>query len=192
MTILVIHLKQLLIFVVLLTVSSLVNANLLQQNTALQSVDVPSIAKQSYAFSAHHNIQYTTINSTQFVLAINNPTYINSETASGHNSKMDSLFAKLFDYVSNINQTTDQEGLATFWKGTLITHAVETFITQNHSDTSVIINDNAPEMLQIAANSLNDQYTNDVDHVNEVPLPTAAWLFTSAIILFGFSRRNNI
>jgi len=110
------------------------------------------------------------------------------------NSKISSLYAKLFDYTSHINQTADHEGLAIFWKNTLIANAIDAVNARKYWDMPQPLTGTEHDILQIAANSFNDNYANSTDsaHLNEVPLPAAAWLFTSAIVLFGFARRNNI
>jgi len=48
--------------------------------------------------------------------------------------------------------------------------------------------------LKFAATGTSDSLGGNIDYVqlNAVPVPAAAWLFASALCLFGFARRNSI
>ena len=178
--------KHFVLFAIFLTAAGLANANLVPQN----------VMSQNSAVILHQDIQYTaTPDNAQTVLKTVNIHTAGNLVSSGPvqtNSKIDSMYSRLFGYVSHINPLTDHESLATFWKGTLISNVIDAVIAQKQVEAIASFSASLPEISQIAANSLNDTYTNELNHVNEVPLPAAAWLFTSAIILFGFSRRNNI
>lgn len=160
--------KQFFIFVVFLTATSLANANLVQESIASNAASV-----FDYKALIHG---------------------AEKQLPQEKSSKIGFLYAKLFDYTARFNQKTDQEGLSTFWKNTQISNAIDRVNAHKYWHAPDLLTDNAHDILQIAANSLNDNYATDADNarLNEVPLPAAAWLFASAIVLFGFARRNNI
>ena len=188
----VIHLK-LFVLLMLLTATGLANANLIGQNIAENNVATPITIQFNTFLISHQNIQYAdTHQNLSNLLNVNIGVVMDAMTESANldTFKTHSMYAKLFSYVSHTKQIAEQEGLSTFWKGTVISNAIDAVIAQKHQDDPAPFASNPHNIKQIAADSLNDQYTRDA--VNEVPLPAAAWLFTSAIILFGFSRRNNI
>lgn len=109
-------------------------------------------------------------------------------------SKIETIYSTLFEYSSHINHTVDHDGLAVFWKHALISTAIDAFNSQKDWASAHLSNDN--DILQFVANSFNDSYVSGIDntdtHINEVPLPAAIWLFSSALMLFGFARRSSI
>lgn len=188
-----IFLKQFVLFI-FLTATGLANANLVEQNLIAQNK-----AQHNFALPAHQDIQYSGINQKVQTLLANSYTvhhFMDSKHSLSTNKmaaiKSNLMYSKLFDYVSHVDAITENEGLTAFWKGTIISNANDAVIAQKHQNDVALLAVNMRNMTEIAADSLNDQYTNEVEAVNEVPLPAAAWLFTSAIILFGFARRNNI
>ena len=188
----VIHLK-LFVLLMLLTATGLANANLIGQNIAENNVATPITIQFNTFLISHQNIQYADTHQNLSNLLNVNTGVVRvamTESANLDTFKTHSMYAKLFSYVSHTKQIAEQEGLSTFWKGTVISNAIDAVIAQKHQDDPAPFGNNPHNIKQIAADSLNDQYTRDA--VNEVPLPAAAWLFTSAIILFGFARRNNI
>ena len=187
----IIHLKHLVIFVVLFAAASLANANLVQQSIAPIS-SKPAQSQEALfqtAAAADSFKNPLKIVNTQILSNLANMQLTHDKT-----TKIGFLYAKLFDYTSHINQTADHEGLAIFWKSTLIANAIDAVSAQKYWNAPKPLTAADNDILQIAASSLNDNYANETDsaRLNEVPLPAAAWLFTSAIVLFGFARRNNI
>jgi len=186
----IIHLKHLVIFVVLFAAASLASANLVQQNiTPISSKSTQSQEAFQTAVTADSFKNSLKIVNTQILSNLANMQLTHDKT-----TKIGFLYAKLFDYTAHINQTADHEGLAIFWKSTLIANAIDAVSAQKYWNAPQRLTAVDNDILQIAASSLNDNYANATDsaRLNEVPLPAAAWLFTSAIVLFGFARRNNI
>lgn len=183
--------KRFVIFAVLFAAASLANANLVQQNAALtlSKSDPSQHASLQTAVTQSSFKNSLKIVNTQILSHLSDAqfTYNNA-------NKVGFFYGKLFDYTSHINQTVDHEGLAVFWKNTLIANAIDAVNAHKNWDAPPLLTGNENDILQIAANSLNDKYVSDAGNMrlNEVPLPAAAWLFTSAIVLFGFARRNNI
>ena len=187
----IIHLKHLVIFVVLFAAASLASANLVQQGItpiSSKSTPVQNVLLQATVTPESIKNPFKVVN-TQMLSNLANMQLTHDKT-----TKIGFLYAKLFDYTSHINQTADHEGLAIFWKNTLIANAIDAVSAQNYWDAPQRLTAADNDILQIAASSLNDNYANETNsaRLNEVPLPAAAWLFTSAIVLFGFARRNNI
>ena len=178
----------------LLTATGLANANLVEQNIAQKNVATLNTIQLNSSLTSNQDIQYAdtyqNISNLNVVITDMARDAMVTDPANLDTFKTQSMYAKLFSYVSHTMQVAEQEGLSTFWKGTVISNAIDAVIAQKHQDDPAPFSSNPYNIKQIEANSLNDQYTRDA--VNEVPLPAAAWLFTSAIILFGFARRNNI
>lgn len=186
----IIHLKHLVIFVVLFAAASLASANLVQQSiTPISSKSTQSQEAFQTAVTADSFKNSLKIVNTQILSNLANMQLTHDKT-----TKIGFLYAKLFDYTAHINQTADQEGLAIFWKSMLIANAIDAVSAQKYWNAPQRLTAVDNDILQIAASSLNDNYANETNsaRLNEVPLPAAAWLFTSAIVLFGFARRNNI
>lgn len=181
------HLKQFGIFAAFLMLTSLASANLIQQHIAQTSSKIAQLQYSTFQ-TVSTSDSFESVN-TQI---LNNLTDV--QFALDKANKMDFLYFKLFDYSSHINHTNDHEGLTVFWKGTLIANAIDAVWARKYLDIPLFITNKENDILQIAANGLKDNYTNNTNgaRLNEVPLPAAAWLFTSAIVLFGFARRNNI
>lgn len=170
-------LKQFVITVSLFLVSNLATANLLQH-------------------SISHAVEHKSIVATTLK-------YVNPQTVSNladlhldneKLSKIEVVYSKLFEYSSHINQTSDHDRLRIFWNHALISTAIDAATSQKDWASAHL--DSHHDILKFVANSFNDNYVSDVDntdtHINEVPLPAAIWLFSSALMLFAFARRSSI
>ena len=107
-------------------------------------------------------------------------------------SKMEAIYSGLFEYSSHINQSIDHHGLTVFWNHSLISTAINASHPQHLANTHLA---DDGELSAFVANSLNDDYVAAIStdqRINEVPIPTAIWLFSSAIMLFGFARRSTV
>jgi hypothetical protein len=166
-------LKQFVISVGLFLVSSLANANLVQ-----------------------HTITQTTPHANSAVNAVMGHALsplAHTHLLSDKPSKTEETYSTLFEYSSHINQTIDHSGLSVFWNHALISTAITAAQSQQQSASAHVAEDS--ELLGFVANSLNDDYVaanNPDTRINEVPLPAAIWLFSSAIMLFGFARRGTV
>lgn len=108
-------------------------------------------------------------------------------------SKTEAIYSTLFEYSSHVNQIIDHSGLSVFWNHALISTAIDTAKAQQHWAGAQAAEDS--ELSSFVANSLNDDYVaanNKDKRINEVPLPAAIWLFSSAVMLFGFARRSTV
>jgi hypothetical protein len=172
-------LKQVLISVGLLLVSSLASANLVPNSVSPAPHQSSSVAIALKGFSGQ----------TLGHLA-------DLPLANQKLTKIETLYSNLFEYSSHIHHAIDQDGLAVFWKNALISTAIDAANSQKNWAKAHVSTDNNHDILQFVANSFNDDYVNGTDnidtHINEVPLPAAIWLFSSALMLFGFARRSSI
>ena len=165
--------KHLVISVGLFLVSSLAHANLVPHTITQITPQVSRVANTAIGHAL------SPIAHTQ--LLINKP------------SKTEVIYSTLFEYSSHINQTIDHSGLSVFWNHALISTAINAAQSQQHWANTRVANDS--ELSSLVANSLNDEYVaanNSDTRINEVPLPAALWLFSSAIMLFGFARRSTV
>ena len=108
-------------------------------------------------------------------------------------TKTEAIYSTLFEFSSHINQAIDQTGLSVYWNHSIISTFVSAAQSQQHWANTNVAEDS--ELSGLVANSLNDDYvaTKNADkRINEVPLPAAIWLFSSAIMLFGFARRGTV
>ncbi len=171
--------KHFVISVGLFLVSSLASANLVQHTIT------PPVIQKNNAVTAVNSLGVKTFSPQA-----------NASITDNKASKTEAIYSTLFNYSSHINQTIDRSGLTVFWNSTLISTAIEAAKTQQRMAEVNTKNDNDHELLQFVANSLNDNYVADGDdsktHINEVPLPAAIWLFSSALLLFGFARRSTV
>lgn len=166
-------LKQFVISVGLFLVSSVASANLVQ-HTITQTTPQASRAENAAIGHAISTLAHTHL-------------------LSDKPSKTEVIYSTLFEYSSHINQTIDHSGLSVFWNHALISTGIDAAQAQQHWDNAHVTEDS--ELSSFVANSLNDDYvaTNKSDtRINEVPLPAAIWLFSSAIMLFGFARRGTV
>jgi hypothetical protein len=119
----------------------------------------------------------------------------NSAMAQMISTSTGSLYELLFDYSPRINQPSSTNGIAVFWNGTLLAEITgsggisNSWITQQFFVTGT-----GNDVLQFAATGTNDSLGGNIDYVrlNAIPTPAAAWLFASALGLFGLARRNSI
>ena len=168
--------KHLVISVGLFLVSSLANANL-----------VPHTITQPAHLQNKSSIAANTLTSNAL-----SPL---AETKSPYQkpTKTEAIYSTLFEFSSHINQTIDHSGLSVYWNHSLISTFVSAAQSQQNWANTHAAADS--ELSSLVANSLNDDYVatkNAEKRINEVPVPAAIWLFTSAIMLFGFARRGTV
>ena len=105
------------------------------------------------------------------------------------------MYELLFDYSPRVNQQANTNGFSAFWNDTLLAEITGTggvnslWVTQHF-----FVTDADSDVLQFATTGTDDGFGGNIDYVqlNEVPLPAAAWLFGSALLMLGFTRRSTV
>lgn len=168
--------KHLVISVGLFLVSSLASANLVPH-----TINQPAHLQSINLMAANSLSSYTLSPLADTKLPYQKPT------------KTEAIYSTLFEFSSHINQAIDQTGLSVYWNHSLISSVASTAKSQLHVGKTNVAEDS--ELTELVANSLNDDYVatkNAEKRINEVPVPAAIWLFSSAIMLFGFARRGTV
>lgn len=195
--------KKIFLAALLIGVSQLANANLVVngsfENTA-QPNGTWNVYNSIYGWSTssgagieiRNNVEGTASNGVNFVEL---DSHNNSAMQQSIATTAGSLYELLFNYSPRVYQPASTNGITAFWNGTLLAE-----ITGNGSANNVwvtqhfFVTGTGNDVLQFAATGTNDSYGGNIDYIqlNAVPLPAAAWLFGSAIGLFGFARRSAI
>ena len=197
--------KHVIISAFLVTLSTFANANIVQNGSFEQN----SQANYIWVFYTGNSVNNWNILSGAGVetrndvesIALNGVDYIaldahnNTVIAQSVTTSAGALYELLFDYSPRVNQQANTNGLSTFWNDTLLAEITGTsgvsnlwvtqhlFVTGTHSD-----------VLQFATTGTDEGFGGNIDYVqlNEVPLPAAAWLFGSALLMLGFTRRSTV
>ena len=187
--------KQIIISAVLVTLSSFANANIVQNGSFEQnsqanntwdvytgnSVNGWNILSGS-GIEIRNDVEGTASNGVNYVEldSFNNTVITQSVTTSSG-----ALYELLFVYSPRVNQSAITNGISVFWNGGVS----NLWVTQHFFVTGT-----GNDVLQFAATGTDDGYGGNIDYVqlNEVPLPAAAWLFGSALVMFGFARRSTV
>lgn len=197
--------KQLLLTAVLLTGSLFANANIVQNGSFEQNIQANNTwnVYTENSVTGWHVLSGAGIEIRNNVQGIASNGFNYVELDSHNNSAMTqtiattsgTLYELLFDYSPRVNQASETNGISVFWNGSLLADITGTgglsnlWVTQHFFVTGT-----GNDVLQFAATGNNDSYGGNIDYVqlNEVPLPAAAWLFGSALCLFGFARRSSV
>lgn len=109
-----------------------------------------------------------------------------------------SLYTLLFDYSPRIGVASASNGIKVFWNNVWLEPVITgngIGATQNNWQTySFNLLGTGSDTLKFLAVGTNESLGGNLDNVrlNAVPVPAAAWLFASALGLFGFARRRSI
>ncbi len=102
----------------------------------------------------------------------------------------------VFDYAPRVGQAADTNNIQAFWGNTQLVDITGIGNTSNNwvTQTFRVLGTGGNVDLKFFAAGKSDSYGGNIDNVrlNAVPVPAAAWLFTSALGLFGFARRRSI
>ena len=139
----------------------------------------------------------------------------NSSMAQSVTTTAGSFYTLVFDYAPRIGQLASTNGISVFWNGVLQADytADGTGQTQNNWVAQLLsfagtggngTGLNGEDVLSFLATGISDGLGGNIDNIvltedttvkppmNAVPLPTAAWLFASALGLFSFMRRSTV
>lgn len=195
--------KKLFTLVALLTAATTASANLVQNSSFEQETQANgtwSVYSSINGWSTtngsgieiRNNVEGIASNGVNFVeLDSNN----NSAMVQTITTSAGSLYELLFDYSPRVNQPSTTNGISVFWNGTLLAEITGTGGVSNSWITQqFFVTGTGNDVLQFSATGANDSFGGNIDYVqlNAVPVPAAAWLFASALGLFGFARRNSI
>ncbi len=196
--------KKLLIAAVVLAASTSANANLITNG----SFEKPTQASGTFGtFSsipgwtaispgkievrnnlfgkASDGVNYVELDSTQ-----NSAMYQTIATTAG------TWYELKYDYSPRVNQPASTNGISAYWNGTFLNDITNVGTgTNNWLTLTYLVQGNGGNIdLKFLATGTSDSLGGNVDNVrlNAVPVPAAAWLFTSALGLFGFARRRSI
>ncbi|MES2580737.1 MAG: hypothetical protein V4552_09340 [Pseudomonadota bacterium] len=195
--------KKLLTLVVLLSAATTANANLIQNGSfeeTTQANGTWSVYNSINGWSTtngagieiRNNVEGIASNGVNFVEL---DSHNNSAMAQVITTSAGSLYELLFDYSPRVNQPATTNGISVFWNGTLLAEITGTGGVSNLWVTQqFFVTGTGNDVLQFSATGTNDSFGGNIDYVqlNAVPVPAAAWLFASALGLFGFARRNSI
>lgn len=195
--------KKLFTLVALLTVATTANANLIQNGSFEETIQANGTwgiynsingwsTTNGAGIEIRNNVEGTASNGVNFVEldSNNNSAMIQTITTSAG-----SLYELLFDYSPRVNQPATTNGISVYWNGTLLAEITGTGGVSNSWVTQqFFVTGTGNDVLQFAATGTSDSLGGNIDYVqlNAVPVPAAAWLFASALCLFGFARRNSI
>ena len=211
--------NKLLLSLLLVTASSAVNANLIQ-NGSFEDINV---SDGSYSVVSGSTLSGWAVTSGSGVEIRNNivgaasqgsnyvelDSFSNSSIAQTVLATADTFYDLIFDYSPRIGELASTNGISVFWNGVLLANgeitADGTANTANMwvaQQFSVAGSSTGSNVLQFIATGDSDGLGGNIDNVslvkkpdapiNSVPLPTAGWLFASAIGLFGFARRSSV
>ncbi|WP_047541323.1 hypothetical protein [Methylotenera versatilis] len=195
--------KKLFTLVALLTVATTANANLIQNGSFEETIQANGTwgiynsingwsTTNGAGIEIRNNVEGAASNGVNFVEldSNNNSAMIQTITTSAG-----SLYELLFDYSPRVNQPATTNGISVFWNGTLLAEITGTGGVSNSWVTQqFFVTGTGNDVLKFAATGTSDSLGGNIDYVqlNAVPVPAAAWLFASALCLFGFARRNSI
>ncbi|PPD55363.1 MAG: hypothetical protein CTY10_07030 [Methylotenera sp.] len=113
------------------------------------------------------------------------------------NTTAGTVYELSYWYSPRIGQNINTNGISAFWNDTLLTTSSATGTTFNEWTLlvfNVIGSASGTDKLTFSAVGISDSLGGNLDNVqlNAVPVPAAAWLFGSALGLFGFARRRSI
>lgn len=199
--------NKLLIAIMLLSATSLANANLVRNGSF---EDTPQ-ANGSWAvynsingwttasgpgIEIRNNVAGTASNGVNFVeLDSHNGSDTNSAMAQSITSSAGSLYELMFDYSPRIYQPANTNGISVFWNDVLLENITGVGGSSNYWLTyNYFVIGTGNDVLKFLATGIDDSLGGNIDNVqlNAVPVPAAIWLFATAIGLFGLSRRNSI
>ena len=106
-----------------------------------------------------------------------------------------SLYELLFDHSPRVQQPSTTNDISVFWNGHLLADVTATGGNSNVWVTQrFFVTGTSSDELKFLATGSDDSFGGNIDYVrlNAVPVPAAAWLFGSALGLFGFARRNSV
>lgn len=195
--------KKLLTLAVLLSAATSANANLVQNGSFEDNTQANG------TWSVYNNINGWSTTSGAGIEIRNNVEGTAShgvnfvELDSHNNSAMQqtiatatgSLYELLFDYSPRMNQPSSTNGISVFWNGTLLGDITATGGTSSLWATQqFFVTATGNDVLKFVATGTNDSYGGSIDNVqlNAVPVPAAAWLFASALGMFGLARRRSV
>lgn len=197
--------KHVIISAFLVTLSTFANANILQNGSFEQN----SQANYTWVFHTGNSVNSWNISSGAGIeilndvegVVLNGVNYIeldshnNTVIAQSVTTSAGTLYELLFDYSPRVNQQANTNGFSAFWNDTLLAEITGTggvnslWVTQHF-----FVTDADSDVLQFATTGTDDGFGGNIDYVqlNEVPLPAAAWLFGSALLMLGFARRSTV
>lgn len=195
--------KKIFTFVALLTATTTASANLVQNGSFEDTIQANG------TWSVYNNINgWSTTNGAGIEIrnnvagtASDGVNYVeldssnNSAMAQVINTSAGSLYELLFDYSPRTNQPSTTNGISVFWNGTLLGEITGTGGASNSWLTQqFFVTGTGNDVLKFAATGTSDGLGGNIDYVqlNAVPVPAAAWLFASALGLFGLARRSSI
>ncbi len=197
--------KQLIISIVLVTLSSFANANIVQNGSFEQNIQANNTwdvytgnnvdgwsVLSGAGIELRNNIEGTASDGVNYVEL---DSYNNTVIVQSVNTSAGAVYELLFDYSPRVNQPATTNGISVFWNGTLLADITGTGGASNlWVKQHFFVTGTGNDALQFAATGTDDGYGGIIDYVqlNEVPLPAAAWLFGSALVLFGFARRSTV
>ena len=197
--------KQLLLTAVLLTSALFAHANIIVNGSFEQNIQASNTwdvytgtnvagwyVLSGAGIEIRNNVEGTASDGFNYVEL---DSHNNSAMAQTITTTPGTLYELLFDYSPRVNQAAETNGISVLWNGSLLADIIGTggisnlWVTQHFFVTGT-----GNDVLQFAATGNNDSYGGNIDYVqlNEVPLPAAAWLFGSALMLFGFARRSTV
>lgn len=199
--------NKLLIAIMLLSATSLANANLVHNGSFEDTLQ----ANGSWAvynsingwdtasgpgIEIRNNVAGTASNGVNFVeLDSHNGSDTNSAMAQSITSSAGSLYELMFDYSPRIYQPANTNGISVFWNDVLLENITGVGGSSNYWLTyNYFVIGTGNDVLKFLATGIDDSLGGNIDNVqlNAVPVPAAIWLFATAIGLFGLSRRNSI
>ncbi|MES2635783.1 MAG: hypothetical protein V4605_00560 [Pseudomonadota bacterium] len=195
--------KKLLTVLALLSAASSANANLIQNGSfedTIQNNGTWNVYNSINGWSTtsgagievRNNVEGTASHGLNFVeLDSHNNSAMQQTVATSPGS----LYELLFDYSPRVNQPAATNGIAVFWNGTLLAEITGTGGVSNlWVSQHFFVTGTGNDVLGFAATGTNDSFGGNIDYLqlNAVPTPAAAWLFASALGLFGFARRGTV
>ena len=199
--------KKLLIAIMLLSATSLANANLVHNGSFEDTLQANGswavynsingwVTASGPGIEIRNNVAGTASNGVNYVeLDSHNSHDTNSAMAQSITSSAGSLYALSFDYSPRIYQPANTNGISVFWNDVLLENITGVGGSSNYWLTyNYFVIGTGNDVLKFLATGNDDSLGGNIDNVqlNAVPVPAAIWLFATAIGLFGLSRRNSI
>ncbi len=101
-----------------------------------------------------------------------------------------------YDYSPRVNQAANTNGISAYWGNTFLSDITNVGTgTNNWLTLTYLVQGTGGNIdLKFVATGKSDSLGGNIDNVrlNAVPVPAAAWLFGSALGLFGLARRRSI
>lgn len=195
--------KKLLAAAVVLAASTSANANLITNG----SFEDPSQAPGSYgtyssitgwtavapgSIEVRNNLVGTAQDGVNFVeldADFNSTMFQTVATTSG------ATYELSYWYSPRVDQPITTNAISAFWNDRELTISrANGGSVNNWVELIFTVTGTGSDKLTFAAGGTSDSLGGNIDNVqlNAVPVPAAAWLFTSALGLFGFARRRSI